>query len=107
MDDASKDLPHPFFATMWEQAPARIDAGLYSEGMSTLISLAHIDPDFLGYTIELNDDGLGIYTCHWKTYDALFVWLEKGKSLLPARLSLDECLIRTGCLWPWLQQNVA
>ena len=107
MDNIDQNLPHPFFATLWEQAPEGVDAGIYSDGLSTLISMAQMDTDFLGYTIDLNEHGVGVYTCHWKTYEAMNLWLKNGQELLPARLSLQDCLIQTGCLWPWLQQSVA
>lgn len=81
-----------------------MDAGLYSEAISTLVSSATLRSSFLGFTSDVDSYEAPITVVYWTTHNAMTDWLKNTKDLLPYRIRLDSCLGPSGCLWPWLNR---
>ena len=94
----------PFYAILYPTAREGLDAGLYSEAVSTLASAATLRSSFLGFTTDRDSYDAPIMVAYWTTHDAMWDWLNATKDLLPYRVKLDDCLGPSGCLWPWLNR---
>ncbi len=94
----------PFYMILYATAHEGLDAGLYSEAISTLVSAATLKSSFLGFTSDFDSYERPIRVAYWATHDAMWDWLETTRDLLPHRIQLDDCLGPYGCLWPWLNR---
>lgn len=94
----------PFYAILYTKAQEGVDAGLYSEAISTLVSAASLRSSFLGFTSDTDSYDEPIKVVYWTTHEAMTSWLTQTKDLLPYRIKLDDCLGPSGCLWPWLNR---
>lgn len=94
----------PFYAILYTTAGDGVDVGLHSEAISTLASAATLKSSFLGFTTDTHTYDRPIRVAYWTTHEAMWEWLNGTRDLLPHRISLDDCLGPSGCLWPWLNR---
>jgi len=97
----------PFYAILFLEAGEGMDAGLYSEAVSTMASEAMMKPGFLGFSADEDADGRPVRVTYWETLADLKAWTTGVRDLLPYRIKTEDCLgPTTGCLWPWLDETV-
>jgi len=103
----------PFYATIYTTPTHNQDAGLYSEALSTILSLATMQSGFISLEEKHDAQGGPVKIAYWDTFAAMNAWLEKASDLVPYKIGLGSCLGSCGCLWQWLNtddswtQNVA
>jgi len=104
MKPFNNQVSPPFYAILYANAEEGVDAGLYSEAISTLVSAATLRSAFLGFTSDSDSYERPIKVAYWTTHEAMCEWLEGSKDLLPHRIKMSDCLGPHGCLWPWLNR---
>ena len=97
----------PFYTTIYATPIYDQDAGLYSEALSTILSLATIQSGFLGLEEEHDAQGRPVKIAYWESFTAMNAWLEKASDLVPYKIGLEPCLGSCGCLWQWLDEDVS
>ena len=97
----------PFYATIYATPIYDQDAGLYSEALSTILSLATIQSGFLGLEEEHDAQDRPVKIAYWDSFTAMNAWLEKASKLVPYKIGLEPCLGSCGCLWQWLDEDVS
>ena len=100
---AANERP-PYYAIV-HHAPVSdgIDAGQFIDAAEILIGLAAAEPGFLGIEEGLDDDGRTFTVCYWDAPTAIRRWRRDAAERIPARLTPDDVIGPTGCLWPWLE----
>ena len=96
----------PFYATIYGTPTHDQDAGLYSEALSTILSLATMQSGFLSLEEDHDAQGCPIQIAYWDSFAALNAWIEKANDLVPYKIGLESCLGSCGCLWQWLDRDV-
>jgi len=94
----------PFYTILYMSARKGMDAGLYSEALSTLASAASLRSSFLGFVSDTDSYEEPILVTYWTTHKSMGDWLNATRDLLPYRIKLEDCLGPSGCLWPWLNR---
>ncbi len=98
-----KDSPPPYYAVVYHWTPAPgTDGGQFEEASDIMVGLAAAEPGFLGIEQGADDDGAPFTVCYWNNAAAIRRWRASAAERIPARLSPEQLIGPTGCLWPWL-----
>jgi len=99
---AEPETRPPFYALIQTAAKPGMDAGQYSQAVATLTSVAMLKSGFLGFETDRDANGNQIRITYFDTHDSLQTWLHDASDLLPYVIKLEDVIIGSGCLWPWL-----
>ena len=95
----------PFYTTIYMSPNDGADEGLYSEAISTMLSLAMVLTGFLGCRDDRLDDGRIVRIVFWKNYQTMKAWERTASELIPHRVRFQDCIASEGCLWRWLDDG--
>ncbi len=96
----------PFYAVIYTSPPGEGDNGendpTFGETASLLVSLAAMQPGYLGFRSEQAAEGRTVAVCYWDSFKALSDWTDDALEWTPLKPGLDAFVCATGCLWLWL-----
>lgn len=101
---ADLDRP-PFYTAIYLDPAPDADAGMHSDAAATMVSTAMLLSGYVGSRDDIAAGNRRIKIVYWKSYQAMRAWEGITADLLPARVTLDECIASTGCLWQWLDDE--
>ena len=96
----------PFYAVIYT-TPPRVhnledEDPTFCEAASMLVSLAAMQPGYLGFKSEQAAEGRTVAVCYWDSYKALSDWTDDALEWVPEKHGFDAFVCATGCLWSWL-----
>ena len=103
-ESASFEKP-PFYASLHLEPSKNLDRGQYSDAISTMISIAKLNPGFIGFSNNQGASSDSIIVIYFSTYEALKEWLNEARDLIPYTLKINDIIEGTGCLWKWLESS--
>ena len=96
----------PFYAVIYTSPPRKKNREdedpAFGGTASLLVSLAAMQPGYLGFKSEQAAEGRTVAVCYWDSYKALSDWTDDALEWLPENHRLDAFVCATGCLWSWL-----
>ena len=95
----------PFFTALYLSPEEGADAGLHSEAVSVMLSLAILLSGFVGFRDDHAAENRRVRIVFWKHYQAMISWEKTARDLLPHRIQFEDCVASKGCLWQWLDDG--
>ena len=95
----------PFYTALYLTAPEGADEGLYSEAISTILSLAMMLTGFIGFREDNAAENRHVRIVFWKDYYTMKAWERTARDLLPHRVQFQDCIASEGCMWQWLDND--
>ena len=95
----------PFYTALYMTTNDGADEGLYSEAISTMLSLAMILTGFVGCRDDRSEDNRIVRILFWKNYQTMKAWERTATDLIPHRVRVQDCIASEGCLWQWLDDG--
>ena len=102
MSILDKTTKPPFYAVIYTSPPDQGENNsTFGEMASLLVSLAAMQPGYLGFRSEQAAEGRTVAVCYWDSFKALSDWTDEAQGWT-AKPGLNAFVCATGCLWPWL-----
>ena len=99
-----KNEKPPFYAVIYTTPPQGEKNSTFGEMASLLVSLAAMQPGYLGFGSEQAAEGRTVAVCYWDSYAALKSWQRHAEEWMTGK-TFEMLLCTTGCLWPWLLEE--
>ena len=96
----------PFYTALQLEPNKLLDRGQYSDALSTMTSIAKLNPGFIGFSNDDIDTNDTIIVIYFNRYESLKEWVEEARDLIPYSVKIDDIVEETGCLWQWLESPV-
>ncbi len=103
---AHLDKP-PFFTAIYMTPEEGGNSGLYSEAVATITAGATLVPGFVGFTKDMAAADRSVKIFYWRTFQAMKIWIERVKDLLPYSIDIESCIASEGCHWKWFELKQA